>query len=152
MPLTTKSNLWPSMLAGLLGLFLIFTFWSIKKAVSDVSAVTDRDYYSHGLRYEDSQIEQRAALSLGWQSRARLEGRLLLVELLDAGKQPVTGALAEFSVGGAGDIPAMNIPLAESSPGLYSAQLPEAFQGEIRASLQIHRQGAKLHKSLLLSL
>jgi len=149
---TDSINLWPALLLTLLIFFLVFTFWSVQKAARDVSPVTDRDYYSHGLRYEDSLLERRAAATLGLRTETRLEGRILHLELRDAQGHPLGAAQATLALPTASAAASQRLALIEKSPGDYSAELPESLRGQNSLTLDIRTQGAGLQKKLLLSL
>lgn len=143
---------WPLAIILIVAGFLAFSAWSFRRAADEASAVTDRDYYSHGLRYNQTLLERQAAASLGWTSRATLEGRLLRVELRDRAARPVTAARASVTVhDGAGGTP-LHLPLAETAVGFYAARLPDNLRGELPALLDFDQNGARLSQRLLLAL
>ena len=149
---TAKTGSWPRLLMLLGLLFAGVTGWSIYRAASDVSAVSDADYYSHGLRYNHTRVEQQAAESLGWHLETSLEERQLRIALRDRIRQPVTGAggdLTLYAVRAAGPT---RLPLVELAPGLYSTRLPRDLGGEVIARLTLVREGARISRTLMFNL
>ena len=131
--------------------FAAFTAWSLYRAATGTSAVTDTDYYSHGLRYNQTLLEQRAADSLGWQMVINRSGDRLLVTLNDGNHRPVSnarGILTLFRT----DLPfSQQIPLRESGAGHYQAALPPGATGEVTAEIAFERSGVRLQHRLLLA-
>lgn len=150
MPDTIKPNPWPRLLAALGLLFLLFSIWSAYRAATRVSPVTDRDYYSHGLKHNRSLLEQKAAESAGWSLTATVQTGRLQVRLSERDGRPVTGADAIATFQGENGL--AELPLAEERPGSYAAPLPDALAGEIPAHLEIARDGARISRRLLLNL
>jgi nitrogen fixation protein FixH len=148
---TAPTVLWPCLplLLGLL--FLGMTGWSVYRSVTGVSAVTDRHYYSHGLRYNDSLVEQRAAASLGWQVSVSLQNGHFTSHWTGKDGQPVAGGEARLVIS-ARNRSAITLPLTEAAAGRYGASLPAELQGEIQALLTFSRSGATLRRPLLLNL
>lgn len=150
MPETLHSNPWPHLLLLLGLLFLGLTGWSVYRSATGVSAVTDRQYYTHGLRYNASLVEQRAAESLGWQVAISLQDGYLASQWTGKDGQPVSGGEARLV------IPAKNraditMMLAEDAAGRYGTNLPGELQGEFPALLTFSHGGATLRRSLLLN-
>lgn len=142
-------NIWPSLLL-LLGLcFIGVTGWSIYRATTQVSGVTDAGYYSHGLKYNNTRDEQQAAESLGWSLSTTLEERRLQVRLQDRDGQPVAGASGEVTLYLVRSGNPTILPLVELAPGHYTTRLPMELRGEISARLQLVRDGAQLSRSLM---
>ena len=132
--------------------FAVFTAWSFYRAAYGTSNVTDPDYYSHGLRYNQTLIEQRAADSMGWQVVVSREEQTLVATLNDGNRQPVTGARGVLTVFRA-DLPQpQQLLMQESSPGRYQAMLPPGLTGELTAEVAFERAGARLQRRLLLAL
>ena len=130
--------------------FLILTGISIYLASQRSSGVTDPEYYSHGLRYNQTLLERKAAASLGWDTDIRLIAHTLHIDLKESSGQPVLGARGELTLLD-GSSP-MNIVLQQTALGTYQAKLPDSLHGEITADLSFNREGAKLGKRLLLSI
>ena len=132
--------------------FLCLTAWSIYRAGSETSAVTDRDYYSHGLRYNKTMLERKAAESLGWSAAIELTGTGLVIRLEDKYDQPVAGAAGVLTLFSTSREPSVTIPLTEATQGHYTALLPTGRRGEIPAEISFERDGARLNKRLLLAI
>jgi nitrogen fixation protein FixH len=148
---TLPANRWPYLLLLLGLLFLGVTGWSVYRSATGVSAVTDRHYYSHGLRHNDSLVERKAAESLGWQVAVSLQNGYLASQWTGKDGQPVAGGDARLV------IPARNrsditLQLTEGAAGRYGADLPGELQGEIQAMLTFSHGGATLRRPLLLNL
>lgn len=148
----------PSFNRWLLLLLLIFTgfggltAWSFHRAARGASPVTDADYYSHGLRYGQTLLEQKAAATLGWTTQPQLQGRLVSIRLQDSGRAPVTGAAAALTLLGADQGQARELSLREAEPGVYRTELPGTLHGEQPAEVVFRRDGVRLSQRLLLSL
>lgn len=149
---TPRNHHWPLLITILIAGFLALTAWSFFRAARGASAVTDSDYYSHGLRFEQTLLEQKAASSLGWAMQPALDDRQLRILLQDRRQQPVTAAHAELilSVDRRGET--LRLPLREEPAGAYFAQLPAVLHGEQVIRVDFERDGAHLSKQLILSL
>ena len=132
--------------------FIALSAWSFYRAAHDTSAVTDTDYYSHGLRYNQTLLEQRAADSLGWQIAVNYAGDRLLVTLSDGGRQPVSGARGTLTLFRAEFPRPQQLLLQEGAAGRYQALLPAELTGELTAEVAFERAGARLQRRLLLAL
>jgi len=145
-------NLWPQLIVILVGSFLVLGGWSFYRAARGASAVTDANYYSHGLRYNQTLLERNAAASLGWQTAVTLAGRDLQVVLTDRTQRPVTAASGMLTLqdGSRGD--ALRLALREETGGIYRGALPYHLRGECTAQLDFEQSGARLSRRLLLSL
>ena len=140
----------PLYLVLLLAVFLAFLGWSARQAATDGARITDRDYYSKGLRYNTSMVERRAATVLGWQVDVDLDRHTLSLRLRDRTDQPVAEADVVLTL----ITPSTHIPLRleEVRPGHYLARLPDALSGEIPARYSIQRQHARIERQLLINL
>jgi len=143
---------WPWLIVILLAGFVLMSGWSFYRAAQGTSAVTDRNYYSHGLRYNQTLLERQAAASLGWQTTSQLEGRLLIIRLHDRDQQGVTGATGTLTLLDAGNAPSRELLLFETEPGIYRAEFPDDLHGEQSAEIAFQRDGARLNQWLLLAL
>ena len=132
--------------------FLGLTAWSIYRAGHETSAVIDRAYYSHGLRYNKTMLERKAAESLGWKATIELTGTGLVISLRDKHDQPVAGAEGVVTLFSTSQEPVVTIPLSEATTGYYAARLPAGRHGEIPAEISFERDGARLNKRLLLAI
>lgn len=148
----SRSRPIPWLLLLLVSGFTVFTAWTFYRAAHGTSAVTDADYYSHGLRYNQTLIEQRAADSLGWQVAVNREGDTLIATLGDGSRQPVDGARGVLTVFRADRPQPQHLPLRESLPGRYQTMLPPGLTGELTAEVAFERAGARLQRRLLLAL
>lgn len=132
--------------------FLLLSGWSFYLAARGTSAVTDADYYSHGLRYNQTLLEQRAADSLGWQTDIRRDGPLLVTVLTDGQRRPVGGAGAVLRLYRGDAALARQLSLDETAPGRYQVRIPDDLRGDVTADLAFERGGARLQRRLLLAL
>lgn len=149
MTVSLLRGFWPRLLLLLALLFAGITGWSIYRAATQVSAVTDAGYYSHGLKYNHTRVEQQAAESLGWALSTNLEDRRLQVRLHDREGKAVAGASGDVTLYAVRSGNPTILPLVELSPGHYTTRLPAELRGEISARLQLVRDGAQLNRSLL---
>lgn len=140
---------WLLLLIG--GGFLALMTWSLLLAGQRVSAVVDRDYYSHGLRYNQTELERRAAAALGWTTTITLQGDRLQVRLQDRDRQPVSRAGGQLTLFGSSRSPAVELPLQEIGAGTYQAQLPAGLHGDQPAAIAFDRDGVRFNRRLLLS-
>ena len=146
-----KPSRWPWLIIALFAGFVVISGWSFYRAAKGGSAVTDRDYYSHGLRYNQTLLERQAAASLGWQTTSQLEGRLLTIRLRDRDQRGVAGAAGTLILLGSGSAPPTELALRETEPGTYRAHVPDGLHGEQAAEIAFQRDGARLSQRLLLA-
>jgi len=146
----TKQRHIPWLLIAIGGGFLILTGLSIYLANQHSSGVTDPDYYSHGLRYNKTLLERKAAASLGWSTEIRLVAETLQIELKDHSGQPVSDARGELTL--LDPSSPITVDLQQTSAGTYITRLPASLHGELTAELRFDRAGVKLDKRLLLSI
>ena len=151
MPANISANRWLYLLLFLGLLFLGMTGWSVYRSTTGVSDVTDRHYYSHGLRYNDSLLEQKAAESLGWQVTVSLQNGHFASQLTGKDGLPVAGGEAQLVIS-ARNRSGITLRLEEAAAGRYGANLPGQLQGEIQAMLTFSHSGATLRRPLLLNL
>jgi nitrogen fixation protein FixH len=144
----TRSVPWLIVLVG--AGFIVFTVWSFYRAAHGTSAVTDADYYSHGLRYNQTLLEQKAAASLGWNIVPNLRGKLVTIQLRDRDQRLVAGALGTLTMLGTSTPEARELILREAGFGIYQAEVPAGVQGEQTVEIMLQRDGAKLNRRLLL--
>ncbi len=144
-----RTKTYPLLIGVLVLLFLAFTGWSVYRAVRSSPEVLDPDYYSRGLRYNQTLMEKKAAASLGWHLSSHLEGSQLTVELSDAQGKPVTRARGRLRPADSTRFPPL--VLEETRPGHYHTRLPGTLTGHIRVRLELERDGARLIRDLLLA-
>ncbi len=143
---------YPALIICLLGAFLLFLGWSAYQASTQGTQVTDPDYYSKGLKYNSTQVEKRAASSLGWELTTELTGSMLEFELLDKNGESVTGAIGKLNLYSRPDSDLLNLPLVETKPGTYQVQVPDPLKGEITIRVEFERSGARINRQLLLNI
>lgn len=145
-------NFYPIMILCLLGSFILFLIWSAFQASTQGTQVTDRDYYSKGLKYNSTQIEKRAATAMGWKLTTEFIDSELLIKLHDGGDQVVTGAKGLINLYSRPGIDLLRLPLAEENPGHYRAKLPAELKGEVTVRVEFERDGARIYRQLLINI
>ncbi len=143
---------YPLLIFTLLGSFLVFSGWSAYRAATYGSQISDRDYYSKGLKYNATRVEKRAASVLGWQLTTSLNKQQLQILLFDGKGVPVEGAEGKLTFFHPAEDSINSLTLTEFAPGTYLTQLPDSFRGEIAVRIDIERRGARLNRQLLLNL
>ncbi|MDF1578179.1 MAG: FixH family protein [Desulfurivibrionaceae bacterium] len=145
-----KAGLWPWLVIVIGVSFLAISGWSVYRAVTGGSRVTDPAYYSHGLKYNRTRIEERAAEALGWQLSTAMTADRLLVRLASAGAGPVSGCRGELLIFTGAK--RLTLALTEKEAGLYSVELPVSLTGSLTGDLTLQRDGARLSRRLLINL
>jgi len=145
-------TIYPIMIVCLIGIFILFLIWSGFQASTQGTQVTDRDYYSKGLKYNSTQVEKRAATTMGWNLATDLDRHLLNIKLFDGNRSPVANANGILQIYSRPDSDQLAIQLTEPSPGQYTAELPEHLQGELTIRVEFEREGARLNRQLLINL
>ena len=140
------------MLASLIGCFILFLVWSARMASTGGTDITDRDYYSKGLKYNSTLVEKKAASVIGWQLKTRLTERKLTFTLVDKNNQPILAAHGTLELPEPGGNHALSIPLEEINPGNYHVELPLQVKGERLARVDFERDGARISRQLLLNI
>jgi len=142
---------WPWLLLMLAAFFVLITGWSVQRAGIAGSRVLDRDYYSHGLKYNQTMLEKQAAAALGWQLAAAIEGELLTARLHDQEQRPVSGGNGMIMIRRrtGRDYRAGEIALNEVAAGVYQGRLPTDGTDELDLTLVIRRQGAEIRRRML---
>ena len=131
--------------------FLCLTAWSILRARHETSAITDQDYYTHGLRYNETQLEKKAAETLGWSIDIKLIDNVMQVRLMDRNNEPVTAANGFIVIFSNNKSNRDRLPFLETKEGVYELTLEGNFKGSLHAQLEFERNGARLNKQLLLN-
>lgn len=129
--------------------FLAFSSWAAYQAATRVSEVSDRDYYSKGLKYNSTLLEKKAATVLGWELRSELIDGVLIQYLTDQNGEPVSGAKGLLKLQHH-EAPLI-VPLEEIATGVYRGQLPQ-LAGEHLIRAQFERDGARIQRRLLLTI
>lgn len=154
MNMTTENLRWPAFIIALVLCFVIFSWWSLERAASGVSAVSDPNYYSHGLKYNSTNIEIQTAQALSWTVTPTVKGRELTVAVADAMQVGVSGAKGAITVQpestGQGILPPLS--LMESGQGLYTVTIPANLPLTFSANLSLSKGQATVQRRLLVNL
>lgn len=148
----SEKNFYKPLILLLLCAFLIFSGWSAWQASNPGTRVTDREYYSKGLKYNSTLVEKHAAEVLGWSLATELKDRILFFVLEDSNEQSVRGAKGTIRIYLPETPEGLVFQLSESSPGTYTYSIPPEMTGTLRAHLTFEREGAKLNRQLQLNL
>ncbi|MDT8420585.1 MAG: FixH family protein [Desulfuromonadales bacterium] len=149
---SSQRNFYKPFILLLLCSFLLFSGWSAWRAVNRGSQVTDRDYYSKGLKYNSTLVEKRAAEVLGWQLKTGISDNQLIFQLTDGSSLPVKAAVATLYLYLPETPEETPYQLSESQPGTYQVDLPVDLRGTLRARVLFERDGARLNRQLQLNL
>lgn len=129
--------------------FLAFSSWAAYQAATRVSEVSDRDYYSKGLKYNSTVLEKQAAAVLGWELHSELIDGILIQHLTNRSGEPVSGANGLLKLQHREAL--LIVPLEEIAAGVYRAQLPQ-LSGEHLIRAEFERDGARILRRLLLTI
>ena len=129
--------------------FLVFSGWAAYQAATRVSDISDRDYYSNGLKYNSTMLEKQAATALGWELHSEQSNGVLIQHLTNREGEPVSGAKGLLKLQHRGAL--LMVPLEETEPGVYRAQLPE-LSGENLIQAEFEHKGARILRRLLLTI
>lgn len=144
-------HFYPTMIICLLGTFILFSIWAAFQASTQGTQVTDRDYYSKGLKYNSTQVEKRAAISMGWQLKTEMFNEQLRIKLQDGTGKAVGGAKGLLTLYSRPDVDLLTLPLTELNSGQYQAQLPATLKGEVTVRVEFERDGARINRRLLIN-
>ncbi len=136
----------------LLGAFLLFSIWSARQAATYGSRVSDPDYYSKGLKYNNTRVEERAAASRGWHLETEIKDKSLYFNLSDAEGQPIHRATGELTLFLSEKNRVMRLQPTEVEPGRYQIKLPDDIRGSLQARIEFEQQGARISRQLLVNL
>lgn len=136
----------------LLCAFLLFSLWSARQAATRGSQISDHNYYSKGLKYNNTRVEQRAAASRGWQLETAIKDRSIVFKLSDKQGQPITQATGELTLFLSQEKQVLRLQPAESQPGLYLLMLPAEISGSLQARIEFEQQDARISRQLLVNL
>ncbi|MBW6509408.1 MAG: FixH family protein [Desulfuromonadales bacterium] len=129
--------------------FLAFSSWAAYQAATRVSDVSDRGYYSKGLKYNSTLLEKKAATVLGWELRSELVDGMLIQHLTDQNGEPVSGAKGILKLQHREAL--LTVPLEEIDAGVYRGLLPQRA-GEHLIRAEFERDGARILRHLLLTI
>jgi hypothetical protein len=145
-----KAGAWPLLVVVIGVSFLGVTGWSIYRAATGTSRITDPEYFSHGLKYNQTRIEERAAESLGWRLTSDLDEGRLLFTLQTEDAEPVSGCRGEVLIFDRDN--RLSLPVHEEKAGYYYAELPAELSGSLTGDLLLQRDGARISRRLLINL
>ena len=145
---------WPAFIVDLMLAFAAITCWSLERAISGVSPVIDANYYSHGLRYNNTNLELQTARARGWSINPQLDGRRLTINVQDAHQQGIKGCLGLITVlTKSADQEAMSsLTMTDKGDGNYTVEIPNGLPSPVAASLTLNKDQATVQRQLLLSL
>jgi nitrogen fixation protein FixH len=132
--------------------FLLFSAWSARQAATRGSRISDPNYYSKGLKYNNTQVEERAAASRGWQLETEIKENRLHFKLTDNQGKPISQASGELTIFLGEENRVMRLQATEAQPGLYLLQLPGAINGSLQGRIEFEQQGARVSRQLLVNL
>ncbi len=132
--------------------FLAFSLWSAFQASKRGSQISDPNYYSKGLKYNNTRIEERAAVSRGWRLETQINGLQLHFELFDRTNLPISQASGELTVYLANQQKIILLHTNETGAGVYSIDLPTEISGSLQARIDFLAQGARISRQLLVNL
>lgn len=149
---SSPKNVYKPLIFVLLGSFLAFSAWSAWQAADRGSQITDRDYYSKGLKYNSTLVEKRAAEVLGWTLNTQLSRHTLTFRVTDQEEKNVSGARGVLHLYLPNAPKGQAFVLSEISAGAYQLDLPADLNGSLRARVAFERDGARLNRQLQLNL
>lgn len=152
--MNTDTIRWPAFLITLVLSFVAISWWSLQRAASGVSPVSDPKYYSHGLKYNSTNIEIQTAQALKWVVTSTVKGRELTVQVQDAKQEGISGAKGALTVQaeGADQRALPPWPLTESGQGRYTVSIPAELPRTFSASLTLSKDQATVQRRLLINL
>lgn len=150
-----KKNIWPLLLAIIGISFLAITGWSLFRAASGVSSVTDPGYYSHGLKYNATSIEIQAAASRGWTITPVLTHTSLKIHLTDASGSGITdgtGSIAFLDHSSLASSATRSLAFTELKDGWYTMELPKNLPLSLTADIILSTDQATIQRRMLLNI
>lgn len=132
--------------------FLLFSIWSARQAASRGSQISDLNYYSKGLKYNNTRVEERAAASRGWQLETVIKEKTLVFKLSDRTGQPISQATGELTLFLSEENQVIRLQPTETQAGVYRLMLPVQISGSLQARIEFEQQGARVSRQLLVNL
>lgn len=153
MPTQNSTTHWPAFIIAIVAAFAAFSWWSIDRALSDVSAVSDPEYYAHGLKYHSADLDLQTAATTGWTFSPLLKGQTLKITVLDAQNNRITGgqAILTFPAGQDAGGSIAPLTLTELGEGNYSATLPSGLPSSVSATLTLSKGDASTQRQILIN-
>ena len=132
--------------------FLIFSVWSARQAATRGSRISDTEYYSKGLKYTNTKVEERAATSRGWNLETNIVNKNLHFILSDKEGNAISQANGELTLYLGKEKKVLRLKAIESQPGLYWIDLPDEINGSLQARIEFELQGSRINRQLLVNL
>ncbi|WP_020676359.1 FixH family protein [Geopsychrobacter electrodiphilus] len=136
----------------LLGSFLLFSAWSARQAATRGSQISDINYYSKGLKYNNTRIEERAAASRGWKLTTEINNNNLRFSLSDKDGHSISHASGELTLFLSQEDRVVHLQTTEPEPGLYLLKLPDEIKGNLQARIVFEQQGVRISRQLLVNI
>lgn len=136
----------------LIGAFVLFSLWSARQAATRGSQISDLNYYSKGLKYNNTRVEERAAASRGWQLETAINEHSLHFRLSDNKGLPISQANGELTLFLSEEQRVLRLQTSEAQPGLYLLKLPREISGSLQARIEFEQLGARVSRQLLVNL
>jgi len=154
MNMNAMNTRWPVFIITLGLAFVAFSWWSLERAASGVSPVSDPNYYSHGLKYNSTNLEIQTAEALQWTVTPTVKGRALTVQVNDAKQVGISGGYGALTVQfeGAGQSPLPPLPLMDGGQGLYAVTIPAGLPRTLSANLTLTKDQATVQRRLLINM
>ena len=144
-----KGIIWKAALCLLFAVFLVGMVLSMTIASRKGSKVVDREYYSHGLHYNETS-KNSGQETAGWSISSAIVDGQVLFRLFDASGKPLAGASATFLATPDGNNTAQKLTLNETAPGVYSATYPSGTLNELRGILRVARGSAVMQNKVVI--
>ncbi|WP_303722794.1 FixH family protein [Malonomonas rubra] len=145
-------HFYPALIIFFFGTFVLFLVWSAFQASTEGTQVTDRDYYSKGLKYSSTVVEKRVASVLGWEIAAGYIDGQLQIRLQDGKGHLVSGAKGVLYLNTRPGIELQKLPLKEVDSGYYQTRVPSVLTGEVSIRVEFERDGARINRQLLITI
>ena len=152
--MSTEKSKWPIAIIILLLLFIVITGWSIYRASSGVSSVTDPQYYSHGLKYNRTSVETTAALTMGWKVTPFLSNSAIELTLTNKEGSSISGCTGTvtFLLDPNSYSNVVTLALEDLGQGVYRAPLPASIKPNTNAAITLSKGQATIRRNLLINI
>lgn len=140
-------NNWITLLLIIGMFFASLTGWSVYRAASSGSQITDSEYSRQ--RHLLKQDQHRDVIEQGWTAQFTVTPQMLMVELAGTDGSPVHGAAGQLELlNPKNRAKTLTIPFQENDRGIYLGSLPEDLTGETKGVLSF-RLGNKVYRKKL---